>query len=217
MYLDCLKNSHIKYVYYFFSNPQESFPSCDSLPSLLFSRFCFVFWSTLWVASGWHMEHILISSYCITNCPEIPGLKTIIICNCSCLSKGWWKFTDVDGVQLCGFAFHSVQVNGMPGAALLQAVGTRMVFLISVILFLRLDHQLGYVLMRKAEILESKWKHRRILRSWLRNCVLLTYMPMAQMDYKPTPSQAMEKSTLSSFRPHKGMYAKRGLELGTIS
>lgn len=44
-----------------------------------------------------------------------------------------------------------------------------------------------------------------------------TYMPLVKMGYKPTPSQAMEKSTLSSFSPHKGMDAKRGLELGSIS
>lgn len=44
-----------------------------------------------------------------------------------------------------------------------------------------------------------------------------TYMPLVKMGSKLTPGQAMEKSTLSSFGPHKGMDAKRRLELGSVN
>lgn len=109
----------------------------------------------------------------------------------------------------------------MPGAALFQAVETttvetRMVFFFYPVPGTRVppevcsSHKNGKNFREQVETQEDIMFLAQKLHT-------STYMPLVKMGSKRTPSQAMEKSTPSSFRPHKGMDAKRRLELGSVS
>lgn len=87
------------------------------------------------------------------NYPEISWLKQQRFVTLLASLKIGRSSTDESWVQLCGFSSNSVQVNGMPGAALLQAVGTRMVpFHVSLILLGPKHHMEYVVLMGMAEM-----------------------------------------------------------------
>lgn len=163
-------------------------------------------------------QHVLMSSCCITNCPKVPWLKTANICNCSCFSEGWLKFSQCRLNSTYGFDDHPSQAYGMPGVTPFQAVGTRGLCFIYLTFFSWYQSVTWGMLF--------SWEWQRHVRTsgntgghWSLGSEIAhsTHVLLAKTSCRVKPDWGMEKHTLPSLHEaQKKCGCRRKLELGWV-